>query len=108
MATIKFDRGNINSAVEAAKKLKAAREVYIVPTVGGYSIMAVKPPSWQNHVVVKPDGTAEVVKRDAGKANNNTLPCPKCQTPNPLPPRSLFVKCRQCGARLIKVKVVKK
>ncbi len=119
---IRFNRADINSAVEAAKKLKASREVYIVRTAYGYSIMAAKPPAWQNYIVVKPDGSTEIV-RYAEKSNTvssldrdlnagdgtrrGMLPCPKCQTPNPLPPRSLFVKCRKCGARLIKIKIIK-
>lgn len=107
MTTVKYNRADINSAVEAAIKLKAAREVYIVPTAGGYCIMAAKPPAWQNYIVVKPDGSTEIVRYNAGKSDQHFLPCPECDTPNPLPAHSLFVKCRSCGARLIKVNVIK-
>lgn len=63
---VRFNRGSLDSAIMAAKRLKSDRNVYIVPTAGGFSIVHQKPPRWLKHAVVKPDGTAQFVKPPFG------------------------------------------
>ena len=54
---VTFKRGDIRSAIDAARRLKSDKDLYIVPTAEGFTIEKTKPPTWIRHVLVKPDGT---------------------------------------------------
>lgn len=65
---VKYNRGNIESAIEAAKKLVQGKgyDMYIVPTALGLTLVPNKPPFWQKHIIVHPDGSTELIEAQAG------------------------------------------
>ncbi len=58
---VKFDRASIGDTVRAAKEMKATEPLYVFATGNGTVIERAKPPFGQAHIIVKPDGTHEVV-----------------------------------------------
>jgi len=61
-ARVRFDRGDIDSAIGAAKRLKSDRDLYVFATYLGYTIDKMPPPRSQSHIIVHPDGTTETIK----------------------------------------------
>lgn len=70
---VTFNRGDILSAIDAAKRLKSEKDLYIVPTIEGFTIERTKPPTWIRHVVVRPDGS---FKRISPYMPINPTSCP--------------------------------
>jgi hypothetical protein len=56
-----YQRGSVGDAVAAAKRLKADHDLYVFPTTQGMAIAPEKPPFGIQHIIVKPDGTHQVV-----------------------------------------------
>ena len=67
-ARVHFDRADINSAIEAAKRLKSDRDLYIFATHLGYTIDKRPPPGMQQYVIVHTDGSTETIK-PGGESN---------------------------------------
>ena len=61
-ARVHFDRADIDSAIEAAKRLKSDRDLYVFATYLGYTIDNRPPPGMQAYVIVHSDGTTETIK----------------------------------------------
>ena len=59
---VRFDRASIDSAIEASKRLKSDRDLYVFATYLGYTIDKRAPPGVQSYVLVHPDGTTETIK----------------------------------------------
>lgn len=57
---VRFDRGDINSAITAAQRLKSDRDLYIFATYLGFTIDRGPPPGVQSYVVVHPDGSTDL------------------------------------------------
>lgn len=69
---VTFNRGDLSSAIDAARRLKSDKDLFIVPTAYGLSIERVKPPVWLKHIIVKPDGTVEEIGMEE-KGNPNPM-----------------------------------
>ena len=67
-ARVHFDRADIDSAIEAAKRLKSDRDLYIFATHLGYTIDKRPPPGMQQYVIVHTDGSTETIK-PGGESN---------------------------------------
>ncbi|MBA7686824.1 hypothetical protein ES703_95283 [subsurface metagenome] len=67
-ARVHFDRADITSAIEAAKRLKSDRDLYIFATHLGYTIDKRPPPGMQQYVIVHTDGSTETIK-PGGESN---------------------------------------
>lgn len=70
---VRYNRGNLDSAIAAARQIVDDHPVYIYATAGGFTIDHQRPPFGQQHVKVSPGGHVEVVERTtslhgAGKA----------------------------------------
>jgi hypothetical protein len=59
---VTFERGNLQSAIEAARRLKSDKDLYIIPTAEGLTIERTKPPTWIRHVLVRSDGSIKNVR----------------------------------------------
>ncbi|MBA7516369.1 hypothetical protein ES705_08417 [subsurface metagenome] len=70
-ARVHFDRADIDSAIEAAKRLKSDRDLYIFATHLGYTIDKRPPPGMQQYVIVHTDGSTETIK-PGGESNPGT------------------------------------
>ncbi|MBE3124829.1 MAG: hypothetical protein IMZ57_04135, partial [Acidobacteria bacterium] len=57
----RFERGDTDSAIASARRLKSDKPVYITPTTYGLAVGREAPPAWQQHLVVHPDGRVETV-----------------------------------------------
>ena len=53
---VRYNRGNIESVIAAARRLEADHDLYIYPTAYGYTLQHSKPPFGLQHVVVPPRG----------------------------------------------------
>jgi len=60
---VRFDRGDIDSAIGAAKRLKSDRDLYVFATYLGYTIDKMPPPGMQSYIIVHPDGTTETINK---------------------------------------------
>jgi hypothetical protein len=65
MARVRYNRGSLDSTVNAAIKTAGDAPQYVFATAFGFTIDRRPPPFGQQHVVVRPDGTAEFVKHAA-------------------------------------------
>ena len=63
---MRFDRADINSAIEAAKRLKSDRDLYVFATYLGYTIDGRPPPGMQQYVIVHPSGSTEMINPSLG------------------------------------------
>jgi len=61
MKRVRFNRGNTESAINAAKRLQSDKTLYIFPTANGLTIEASKPPFGLQHYTVQPDGSVEYI-----------------------------------------------
>lgn len=61
---VRFHRGHLDSAINAARRLKHGEDVFIFGTQRGYVIEYKPPPFRQGFVVVHPDGTTETYEHD--------------------------------------------
>lgn len=61
---VRFDRGSIQSAVDAAIRLQSASTLYVFATHHGFTIDRQKPPFGQRYIEVSPDGTIKSVLAD--------------------------------------------
>jgi phage FluMu protein Com len=52
-----------------------------------------------------PDAVKESLEYGFTQVKNTELPCPKCNTLNPVSRMNVTLKCRKCGKGLIAVKV---
>ena len=59
---VTFNAGNMLSVIDAARRLKADHNLYIMPTYNGLIIEHTKPPTWMRHVIVHPDGTYKNIR----------------------------------------------
>lgn len=59
---VRYDRGNLDSAINAAKRLQSDKTLYIFATYYGYTISRQKPPVTQKYVSVKPSGDVNLSK----------------------------------------------
>ena len=66
---VRFNRGSLDTAIEAAKRLQADHRLYIFSTVYGFTIEHHPPSFGQQYVYVDPDGSVDFVEsRIAGRA----------------------------------------
>ena len=56
MKRVKYNKGNVDSAVDAAKRLKSDKPLYIFATALGFMIDTAKPPFGRKYLTVHPDG----------------------------------------------------
>ena len=82
---VRYQKGDINSAINAAIKTTGDRPLYIFPTYYGYEIKR-SVPSWLSHYKVHPDGRVEEHTRDVrtGKWTVERLRSTRAQEPEQL------------------------
>lgn len=56
MTRVRYNRGDIQSVLQAALRLKSDKVLYVYPTAYGYTVDK-NVPSWLSHYIVNPDGT---------------------------------------------------
>jgi hypothetical protein len=59
----RYNRGDINSTIQAAIDIIQDKPLYIEATAYGYNITRTKPPSWVDYIKVSPDLKVELIKR---------------------------------------------
>lgn len=59
---VRYNRGDIDSTVQAARKLVEGNPLYVYATYYGFTIGKSPPPGPQFHVIVKPGGETETVR----------------------------------------------
>ena len=64
-ATVKYEKGSVGDAVRAAKELKAKGNLFVYPTGEGMAIAREAPPFGIQYIIIKPDGTHQVVSAGA-------------------------------------------
>ena len=78
---VRYNRGDIESTINAAIRLKSARTMYVYPTANGFTIWPSKPPAGK-YYEVKPDGS--VILQPEGVI--------KIAATSPAPPEEKIIK----------------